>query len=93
MLYKRGALRWIKEEYDAILLAVGSTVARDMQTVPGRDLNGIHLAMDYLTYNTKALLDGGDVSSKWRRWWGAKKNGASALIYAYRSYLTAVSDE
>ena len=40
-----------------MLLAVGSTVARDMQTVPGRDLNGIHLAMDYLTYNTKVLRD------------------------------------
>ncbi|CAK8989583.1 unnamed protein product, partial [Durusdinium trenchii] len=63
------------EEYDAVLLAVGSTVARDMQNVPGRDLSGVHLAMDYLTYNTKALLDGGDVGSKWRRWWGAKKNG------------------
>eukprot|EP00434_Breviolum_minutum_P019443 symbB.v1.2.017146.t1/scaffold1327.1/size125186/5 len=65
----------LMEEYDAVLLAVGSTVARDMQTVTGRDLNGIHLAMDYLTYNTKALLDGGDVTNKWRRWWGAKKNG------------------
>jgi len=63
------------EEYDAVLLAVGATVARDMQSVPGRDLSGIHLAMDYLTHNTKALLDGGDVSNKWRRWWGAKKNG------------------
>ena len=42
------------EEYDAVLLAVGSTVARDMQTVTGRDLNGVHLAMDYLTFNTKA---------------------------------------
>jgi len=63
------------EEYDAVLLAVGATVARDMQSVPGRDLSGIHLAMDYLTHNTKALLDGGDVSNKWRRWWGAKKTG------------------
>ena len=23
----------------------------------------------------QALLDGGDVTNKWRRWWGAKKNG------------------
>lgn len=68
------------EEYDAVLLAVGSTVARDMQTVTGRDLNGIHLAMDYLTFNTKALLDGGDVSNKWRRWWGAKKNGTDPKV-------------
>ncbi len=42
--------------YDAVVLAVGSTVARDL-AVPGRDLAGIHLAMDYLTANTRHLLD------------------------------------
>ncbi|MCC6809052.1 MAG: glutamate synthase subunit beta [Deltaproteobacteria bacterium] len=33
--------------YDAIVLAVGATAARDLQ-IPGRDLGGIHLAMPYL---------------------------------------------
>eukprot|EP00931_Biecheleriopsis_adriatica_P035288 TRINITY_DN2030_c0_g1_i3.p1 TRINITY_DN2030_c0_g1~~TRINITY_DN2030_c0_g1_i3.p1 ORF type:complete len:2151 (-),score=484.82 TRINITY_DN2030_c0_g1_i3:46-6498(-) len=66
-------------EYDAVLLAVGSTVGRDMQSVPGRDLSGVHLAMDYLTHNTKALLDGGDTSSKWHKWWGSQGGGKASL--------------
>ncbi|MBW8804038.1 MAG: glutamate synthase subunit beta [Catenulisporales bacterium] len=38
--------------YDAIVLAVGSTKARELE-VPGRDLAGIHQAMDYLPYANK----------------------------------------
>jgi len=37
----------LKERYDAIVLAVGSTVGRDLP-VPGRHLSGIHQAMEYL---------------------------------------------
>mmetsp|Transcript_49861 Transcript_49861/g.116524 ORF Transcript_49861/g.116524 Transcript_49861/m.116524 type:complete len:2132 (-) Transcript_49861:321-6716(-) len=64
------------DDNDAVLLSVGSTVARDL-SVPGRDSEGIHLAMDYLTGNTKALLDSGNVASGWRRWWG-KQSGKDA---------------
>ena len=35
-------------QFDAVVLAGGSTVPRDLR-VPGRDLQGIHFAMDYLT--------------------------------------------
>lgn len=35
-------------EFDAVCLAGGSTVPRDL-TVPGRDLKGIHFAVDYLS--------------------------------------------
>ncbi|HXW38569.1 MAG TPA: glutamate synthase subunit beta, partial [Acidimicrobiales bacterium] len=35
------------EEYDAVVLAGGATLPRDL-TVPGRQLDGIHRAMDYL---------------------------------------------
>ncbi|MFW2405590.1 MAG: glutamate synthase subunit beta [Gammaproteobacteria bacterium] len=41
---------------DALLLATGATVPRDLP-IPGRDLNGVHFAMDFLTANTKSLLD------------------------------------
>jgi NAD(P)H-dependent glutamate synthase small subunit len=41
---------------DALLLATGATVPRDLP-IPGRDLNGVHFAMDFLTVNTKSLLD------------------------------------
>ena len=45
-------------EYDAVLLATGATKSFDPTgRCPGRDLKGIHLAMDFLTRNTKSLLD------------------------------------
>jgi glutamate synthase (NADPH/NADH) small chain len=37
----------LRSGFDALLLAGGSTLPRDL-TVPGRDLDGIHFAMDYL---------------------------------------------
>ncbi|MBI2481367.1 MAG: glutamate synthase subunit beta, partial [Planctomycetia bacterium] len=43
-------------EYDAVLLATGATKPRDLP-IAGRELKGIHLAMDFLTRNTKGLLD------------------------------------
>lgn len=48
-------------ESDAVVLATGATVARDLP-VPGRELGGIHLAMSYLRGNTRRLLDGGTVA-------------------------------
>ena len=50
----------LREDYDAILLACGATVPRDLP-IPGRDLNGIHFAMEFLHDNTKVLLDNGEV--------------------------------
>ncbi|PPR35292.1 MAG: Glutamate synthase [NADPH] small chain [Alphaproteobacteria bacterium MarineAlpha9_Bin5] len=41
---------------DALLLATGATVPRDLP-IPGRKLDGVHFAMDFLTKNTKSLLD------------------------------------
>ena len=43
-------------EVDALLLATGATVPRDLP-IPGRKLDGVHFAMDFLTQNTKSLLD------------------------------------
>ena len=50
------------EEYDAVCLTGGSTQARDLP-VPGRELDGIHLAMDYLPQQNK-LLAGEEVDSE-----------------------------
>lgn len=47
----------LKTTNDAVVLAVGSTIARDLR-IPGRDLNNINFAMQLLSKNTKALLDG-----------------------------------
>jgi glutamate synthase (NADPH/NADH) small chain len=43
-------------EFDAVVLCTGATKARDLP-VEGRNLKGIHLAMEFLTSNTRSLLD------------------------------------
>jgi glutamate synthase (NADPH/NADH) small chain len=43
-------------EFDAAVICAGATAARELK-IPGRDLPGIHLAMEYLHANTKSLLD------------------------------------
>jgi glutamate synthase (NADPH/NADH) small chain len=42
----------LKKDFDAIVLTGGSTVPRDLD-VPGRELNGIHPAMDFLTMQNR----------------------------------------
>jgi glutamate synthase (NADPH/NADH) small chain len=42
----------LKSDYDAVLLAAGAGWARDLP-VPGRELKGIHFAMDYLTLQNR----------------------------------------
>ena len=44
------------KEFDAVVLATGATKPRDLP-VEGRNLKGIHFAMDFLTANTRSLLD------------------------------------
>jgi glutamate synthase (NADPH/NADH) small chain len=43
----------LRERFDAIVLAVGATVPRDLP-VPGRDLDGVHQAMEYLPQSNRA---------------------------------------
>ena len=47
--------------YDAVVLAGGSTLARDLP-IPGRDAKGVYLAMDFLRQNNKRVA--GDVIPK-----------------------------
>jgi glutamate synthase (NADPH) small chain len=44
------------KDYDAVMLCTGATLPRDLP-IAGRDLKGIHFAMEFLTANTKAILD------------------------------------
>ncbi|KAK4194765.1 putative glutamate synthase [NADPH] [Triangularia verruculosa] len=46
----------LKAENDAVVIATGATVARDLP-IKGRNLEGIHFAMEFLHKNTKSLLD------------------------------------
>ncbi len=45
----------IKARYEAVVLAVGSTVGRDLP-VPGRELDGIHQAMEFLPQANRVAL-------------------------------------
>ncbi len=38
----------LRSTYDAVVLAVGALRGRDVPSLPGRSLNGVHLAMDHL---------------------------------------------
>ena len=42
----------LRDGFEAIVLAGGSTLPRDL-TVPGRELSGIHFAMEYLTLQNR----------------------------------------
>lgn len=47
-------------DFDAVVLCCGATQARDLP-IEGRSLGGIHPAMEFLSANTKCLLDGTEV--------------------------------
>jgi len=42
----------LRSRYDAVIVATGATVPRDLP-IPGRDLLGVHFAMDYLVQQNK----------------------------------------
>lgn len=44
------------EDFDAVVLCGGATKPRDLP-VEGRNLKGVHFAMEFLTANTRSLLD------------------------------------
>ena len=46
----------LRKDFDAVALCTGATQGRDLP-MEGRELKGIHLAMEFLSANTKALLD------------------------------------
>ena len=53
------SLKRLQEQYDALVIAIGSTAPRDL-LIEGRDAKGIHFAMDFLTLNNR-LVAGDDV--------------------------------
>ncbi len=44
----------LEKEYDAVLITTGSTQGRDLP-IPGRDLDGIHFAMEFLTQQNRRV--------------------------------------
>lgn len=46
----------LRNDFDAILLTVGALAGRDLP-VPGHELNGVHLAMDYLVQQNRRVAN------------------------------------
>jgi glutamate synthase (NADPH/NADH) small chain len=56
----------LREEFDAIVLSGGSTIGRDLP-IPGRELRGIHLAMEFLTPSNmvqEGMLESSPISAR-----------------------------
>lgn len=49
-------VRQLAKDFDAVLLCTGATSPRDLP-IDGRELNGVHFAMEFLTANTRSFLD------------------------------------
>jgi glutamate synthase (NADPH/NADH) small chain len=49
--------RLLVRDHDAVVICTGATLPRDLP-VEGRQLRGVHFAMDYLTASTKAVMGG-----------------------------------
>jgi glutamate synthase (NADPH/NADH) small chain len=47
----------LRKDFDATVICTGATLPRDLK-VEGRDLDGVHFAMDFLTVSTQAVLGG-----------------------------------
>jgi glutamate synthase (NADPH) small chain len=85
----------LRAEYDAVVLSGGATVGRDLP-VPGRDLDGIHLAMEYLPYgNLQALgeLDEPPLTARGKHVViiGGGDTGADCLGTAHRQGAASVT--
>jgi glutamate synthase (NADPH/NADH) small chain len=63
--------RYLRDRFDAIVLAGGAGVPRDL-AVPGRELSGVHFAMEFLTQQNK--LVGGEHLGNEHRISAAGKN-------------------
>ena len=84
-------------DFDAVCLACGSTVPRDLP-VPGRELHGVHFAMEYLTQQNRLnagqhLEDGDRLTAEGKRVviLGGGDTGADCLGTAHRQGAELVS--
>lgn len=53
----------LKEEYDAVLIATGAQVARDLDC-PGRELVGVYQAMDFLSRQNRIVANRSDANDE-----------------------------
>jgi glutamate synthase (NADPH) small chain len=86
----------LRRDFNALVLAGGSTAPRDLP-VPGRELNGIHFAMDYLPLQNKrcegdTISDSQFITAQGKRVViiGGGDTGADCLGTAHRQGATSI---
>jgi glutamate synthase (NADPH/NADH) small chain len=89
--------RDVRRDFDAVLLAGGAAQARDLP-VPGRELHGIHFAMEYLTQQNRRcegeeIRDGESISAAGKHVIviGGGDTGADCLGTAHRQGAASVA--
>jgi glutamate synthase (NADPH/NADH) small chain len=86
----------LKSEFDAIILAVGALQGRDLP-VPGRELDGIHLAMEYLVQQNRRVaglpVEGKEISARGKNVviLGGGDTSADCLGNAHREGCSSVN--
>ncbi len=79
------------QDYDSVVLSIGSTMPRDLK-IPGRHLEGVHFAMDFLTENQKALWygGGGEKDPVLKVGWNTSLENACGHIHAKGKHVVVV---
>jgi len=87
----------LRRDFDAIVLCGGATAARDLP-IPGRDLGGIHFAVDYLTQQNRlcegdSVADAGRITAEGKHVViiGGGDTGADCLGTAHRQRAASVA--
>ena len=84
----------LRARYDAVVLATGSRIPRDLP-IPGRELDGVHFAMDYLPERTRAVAEGREsaitAAGKHVIVIGGGDTGADCVAHAHREGAASVT--
>lgn len=85
----------LRRRYDAVVICTGATVPRDLP-IPGRELAGVHFAMDYLVQSNRAVAgdpvpDQIDARGKHVVILGGGDTGADCLGTAHRQQAASVT--
>jgi glutamate synthase (NADPH/NADH) small chain len=86
----------LRARYDAVIVATGALVPRDLP-IPGRDLSGVHFAMDYLVQQNRVgagdtVLDQVTAEGKHVVVLGGGDTGADCIGTAHRQQALSVSN-
>ncbi|WP_066038759.1 glutamate synthase subunit beta [Herbiconiux solani] len=86
----------LRARYDAVIVCTGATVPRDLP-IPGRDLDGVHFAMEYLVQQNKVgagddILGQIDAEGKHVVVLGGGDTGADCIGTAHRQGALSVTN-